>query len=59
VKEGKCFKHMPRTRFERWLNLHNHKMELMRTIFAAAAFIIALAALIMQLKVLTILLSRG
>ena len=44
-----CFKHLPRTRFEWWLNLHNHKMELMRTVFAFFAFIMQVIILILLL----------
>lgn len=47
---NRCFKHLPRTRFEAWLDLHNHKMELMRTLFGFFAFI-------MQFIVLYILLT--
>ena len=47
--QDECFKHLPRTRFEWWLNLHNHKMELMRTIFACLAFIMQVVILILLL----------
>ena len=40
-----CLRHIKRSRWERWLNLHNHKMELMRTIFAFMAFILQLIVL--------------
>jgi hypothetical protein len=45
----RCFKHLPRTRFEHWLDLHNHKMELMRTVFAACAFLMQVIILILLL----------
>jgi len=37
-----------RGRFERWLDLHNHKMELMRTSFS---FIAAITGMLVLLKV--------
>lgn len=34
------FRNMPRSRFELWLDLHNHKLELVRTLASMFALII-------------------
>lgn len=41
----RCFKHQPRTRLEAFLDLHNHKMEFLRTFFGLMAFILQLVIL--------------
>jgi len=48
-ERNRCFSHLPRTRFEHWLNLHNHKMELLRTLFGLFAFVMQVVILILLL----------
>jgi len=41
--EGRLVVQAPRGRFERWLDQHNHKMELLRTLTSAIAAVAGVA----------------
>ena len=48
-KRSRCFEHLPRTRIEKWLNLHKRKLELFRTLFGLLAFVMQVIILIVVL----------
>jgi len=43
---------MPKSKLEKWLDCHNHKMELMRTLFS---FVAASTGILVLLKVFNLL----